>query len=750
MNSTPDAAAAVAIDRKPFDTEVYDVMGGSARWEVKVHDHGLVALLDVMPRLVPVGKTADAAIVQAARVSYGAGTKHVNEDRGLIRYLVRHRHSTPLEMIEFKFHHVMPIFIARQWIRHRTACLAGDSVLSFDLPGAARRGSKRQHFGMTIERLHRLWHEGAEPVRIAQRKPTGVDRVDPARQYTIPELASAVGRREETLRNMVRDGSLAGTKADGRITVAGRAWHDRAGRTATVRVPMRDRAGRMHLRMCDEQTGAIGHTRVTDVWQSGVKPTFRVTLANGYALTMTRDHRCLTRRGWMTLGEATGLRLTETGGVTWDGVGAPALAVNGEPAHRSADWLRDRKADGWDVARIAGAAGVSYHAIRQNLRRCGPSFTPAERATLSGASQRGQRRAFRRKPLSGHGRANVLAARSGPRSNFWRGGVTSDRANIGRWTTEHAQAVHARNGFACVLCGSKADLAAHHVDPVWHNAARGRDESNLTSLCGACHSRLHARHLELALLDHLAANRPATEFWAGHVDAQPRPAGKRLPTPRLLVRGWSAIAKIEYAGEQMTYDLSVAGPYHNFVANGFVVHNSVNEYSARYSVVPDRFYRPSAENVRAQSATNRQGGEAPIDAMTAQQFLDYLERSEGQYAEYERLMAAGVSRELARIALPVSTYTEWYWKCDLHNTLRFLSLRMDPHAQREIRDYATAMYELIKPIVPLACEAFADYELGGLHLTRLEVEALKGGGPLASDNKREQAEWAEKRGRLGL
>src|SRR3954454_15973792 len=111
----------IAIEKKPFEGEMYDVMGGHARWDVKVHDHGLVALVDVMPRLAPAGKTADAAIVQAARVSYGQGTKQVNEDRGLIRYLARHRHTTPFEMVEFKFHHVMPIFVARQWIRHRTA-----------------------------------------------------------------------------------------------------------------------------------------------------------------------------------------------------------------------------------------------------------------------------------------------------------------------------------------------------------------------------------------------------------------------------------------------------------------------------------------------------------------------------------------------------------------------------------------------------------------------------------------------------
>jgi len=289
---------ATRIERKAPEENMIDVMEGSARWEVKVHDHGLVALIDVMPRLVPAGKTADFAIVQAARVSYGQGTRQVNEDRGLIRYLARHRHTTPFEMVEFKFHHVMPIFVARQWIRHRTA--------------------------------------------------------------------------------------------------------------------------------------------------------------------------------------------------------------------------------------------------------------------------------------------------------------------------------------------------------------------------------------------------------------------------------------------------------------------NVNEYSARYSVVRDRFYRPSIENVRKQSTVNRQGGDEPIDEMTARQFIEYLERAEAHYADYQRLIDQGVARELARIGLPVNVYTEWYWKIDLHNLFHFLSLRMDEHAQQEIRDYASAMFALIRPIVPAAAEAFVDYQLGAMHLTRLEIEALRTGKPLAAENKRENMEWEQKRKRLGM
>jgi thymidylate synthase (FAD) len=188
-----------------------------------------------------------------------------------------------------------------------------------------------------------------------------------------------------------------------------------------------------------------------------------------------------------------------------------------------------------------------------------------------------------------------------------------------------------------------------------------------------------------------------------------------------------------------------------FVARQWIRHRTanVNEYSARYSIVPDRFYRPSVEDIRQQSATNRQGGDAPVDVGTAEQFLQLLDRAEENYAEYLKLTEQGLAREIARAALPVSVYTEWYWKCDLHNLFHFLSLRMDPHAQVEIQDYARAMYRLLKPIAPVACEAFEDYRLDAMHLTGLEIEALRTGQPLASTNKREIAEWEAKRARLG-
>jgi len=189
-----------------------------------------------------------------------------------------------------------------------------------------------------------------------------------------------------------------------------------------------------------------------------------------------------------------------------------------------------------------------------------------------------------------------------------------------------------------------------------------------------------------------------------------------------------------------------------FVARQWIRHRTanVNEYSARYSVVPDRFYRPAIDRARKQSVKNRQGGEERMDSLTADEFYAYLDAVESHYADYQRLLDRGVARELARIGLPLNVYTEWYWKCDLHNIFHFLSLRMDPHAQQEIRDYANAMFTLIQPIVPIAAEAFLDYDLHSIRLSRLEVEALRTGQPLASANKRELSEWEEKKKGLGL
>jgi len=207
-----------------------------------------------------------------------------------------------------------------------------------------------------------------------------------------------------------------------------------------------------------------------------------------------------------------------------------------------------------------------------------------------------------------------------------------------------------------------------------------------------------------------------------------------------------------------------------FVARQWIRHRTanVNEVSGRYSVLKDEFYVPELEDIRVQSKTNKQGGDQPISEMDAKNFIAYLNEIDLKaYQLYQEYLEMGVSREQARMVLPVNLYTEWYWKIDLHNLFHFLALRCDSHAQKEIRVFGDAMLSLIRPIVPFAVEAWDDYHhyRGGLRLSRLEVEALrkyisavtegcpneyKVGLPIDSDNKRENAEWEAKMKHFGL
>ena len=196
-----------------------------------------------------------------------------------------------------------------------------------------------------------------------------------------------------------------------------------------------------------------------------------------------------------------------------------------------------------------------------------------------------------------------------------------------------------------------------------------------------------------------------------------------------------------------------------FVARQWIRHRTanVNEMSARYSEMPEWFYDPSPELCTTQSAQNRQGGTGDQVADSEESSQYFKDTHKKTYEIYEGFLQKGMRRELARAILPISLYTEWYWKIDLHNLLHFLKLRMDPHAQYEIRVFAEAMAEIVKERVPFAWEAFEDYVIHGIKLTRLEIEYIKNmlsGSPLPLEtvisNKREQEELKEKLQKVGL
>jgi len=165
-----------------------------------------------------------------------------------------------------------------------------------------------------------------------------------------------------------------------------------------------------------------------------------------------------------------------------------------------------------------------------------------------------------------------------------------------------------------------------------------------------------------------------------------------------------------------------------FVARQWIRHRtaSVNEYSGRYSLLPLLFYRPERAQFSAQSASNRQGRSgAPLDAVYDEAIARWERLRRQASDDYEWLVTRDVARELARIDLPVSAYTQWYWKVDLHNLLHFLSLRVDPHAQYEIRAFARVMAGMLQRVAPLSFEAWCDYEFRGTTLSRGELEAVR-------------------------
>ena len=165
-----------------------------------------------------------------------------------------------------------------------------------------------------------------------------------------------------------------------------------------------------------------------------------------------------------------------------------------------------------------------------------------------------------------------------------------------------------------------------------------------------------------------------------------------------------------------------------FVARQWVRHRTarLNEISGRYSVMKDEFYVPSPEHILPQSANNKQGraGERYDEETEAALVERFRSEQAMAYRSYGEMLDQNVAREIARINLPLSLYTEWYWQIDLHNLFHFLRLRMDPHAQYEIRAYAEAMAQCARAVAPLAYEAFEEHILGSVSFSRAEGEAL--------------------------
>jgi len=166
-----------------------------------------------------------------------------------------------------------------------------------------------------------------------------------------------------------------------------------------------------------------------------------------------------------------------------------------------------------------------------------------------------------------------------------------------------------------------------------------------------------------------------------------------------------------------------------FVARQWIRHRTarVNEISGRYSVMKDDFYVPTVGAIALQSSDNRQGRAAEaVPEELASSTIARMEAGQKEaYKEYSELVGEGLARELARIDLPLSLYTEWYWQIDLHNLFRFIMLRLDPHAQMEIREYAKVLLDMARAVAPAACASFENHVLGATRFSAEEMAELR-------------------------
>lgn len=628
------------VDKIILDSEICETQ--CAIWQPlyqDILDHGFLGLIDHMGD--------DSAVTRSARVSYGAGTKRVSEDRNLIRYLLRNHHSTPFESVEFQFHVKTPIFVMRQWVRHRTACLAGDVKLTFDLPGGVQRKGQ-QAYSLTVKQIF--------------------DKFRPTHNKTRP---------------------------------------DKQGNPHFKR----HRAEGMLLRSCNEDSLTLYHTHVTDIWENGVKPVLRVEFENKGVLRATADHRCFTDMGWMR--------------------------------------LEDALQSGARFASVARETGYSAF---------DPEFTDAE------------------------------------------------------LDSEQWQVIPSNESYEVSSLGRVRSLfntwGNRHEIPVMKLPTSTPAGYRLVSLSRDCKTRTRfVHHLVLEAFDsrkipdgqsrHLDGNRANNRLsnlkWGSAAenttDRMQNGCDQRLSV--VFVKPVSVVED----GQEMTYDLEVEGPYHNFIAGGVFVHNSINEYSGRYSVMTDNTYMPEISVLKPQSKSNKQGragalsinnayacqlqlqhifkeasqayryllGNSPIPSTAlntrydiikqfAMDRIKWLQANNSQWqpdlvteemidGKIKEIVVAnglaftdddfwgedgeGLSRELARIGLTLSTYTEFYWKANLRNIFHFIELRSSDHAQYEIRVYSDAILEMIKPIVPDCVEAFLDYQMHGRQLSRMEIEVVR-------------------------
>lgn len=439
--------------------------------------------------------------------------------------------------------------------------------------------------------------------------------------------------------------------------------------------------------------------KIKEVFYTGEKPVFKITLASGKTIACTKEHKFLTRTGYDTLENIVGLTVHATKAVmTKHGV----IGTNGIPCYQDYDWMKNAKEQSilnkTGLGGIARHANVTYHTIRKWLKIHGLQYSKREVAQYTEIWNKGKFGYINRSHSIETINKMRIKARKGPASNLWKGGANrKERLKIADWcATIRAEKLKLAN-YQCLWCQSNHKLELDHILPVYSHPELAYNFDNIQVLCSRCHDKKH----------NIAGDQ---KIW------------KEKAKGNTLVARWEKIESIEYLGTQETFDLEVYHESHNYVANNIIVHNS-----QRYSKVVE--FEPI--EIRRQASKNRQSSEDVFDPILdcgdhqipASELIDDVLR----YIEwtYEKLLELDVAKECARMILPLTAQTTIYMTGTLRSWIHYIELRNDSHAQKEHRLIAIAIEEELRkhfPVVFAALDQIKETERKEKELIKLLVD----------------------------
>lgn len=625
----------------------------------KVLDKGFVVLLETMG--------SDKAVVDAARISYGSGTRAISDDRNLIRYMMRNHHTSPFEMCELKFLIKLPIFVMRQHIRHRTACLSGNTILDFDLGGNTSSKIELARHPLSVKNIYERWMYGSFGNK---RNDYDLSFIDQNKYYCANQVGIWFKNRADKCKAFAVTMKAKNNKMidhyQGKDIISFYENEKAIGFNH-----QRNILRNMRLRSFDEKTKSLIYTTITNIWKTGEKEVFELIVGDGNKLdrkiSASKDHLFFTEYGWMKLEDI------HVGDKVW------CISSSNQTNRIDIPPVIDTDSEKW----------VPCYGWEDSYEVS--SYGRVKRIKASQGAVRGRIKTLTcSKPYLVVGLNDKQSKQD---KTFL----------IHRLVLQSFTRVSGEKQFACHRNGNPLDNRIENL--YWGTAQDNADDS--------CN---HGTRTQLSGILRTVISKKST-------------------------------------GVEETYDIEVSGPYHNFSANGFIVHNSVNEVSARYSVIDEEFYLPEKSRIQAQSTSNNQGSGDLLSEEDQDEIQEIFKESyEQSYRAYEKGIRKNLSRELARLSLPVAAYTECYWKIDLNNFFKYIRLRDDSHAQSEIQEYARAMEDLAKDKFPLSFEAFNDYQKNSISFSLPEQRLLhvyiSNAGQIDKPDELTEREWKEFRMKL--